>query len=385
MNQSPNSSPYSKLNKAALMYVSKKIVKVLTQCNNFTVCETLHCNVLFRGQFMSVRKSFATCLFFCVLCALSNLTFAGGYALKLVIPGDSLGKIAERYNISVDSLIAYNALTSQVLQPGDIVKVPYVDATGGAAEAAPKPPTGFKTYTLQEGETFSDVVTRYGLTTEALVGANPDISSLDTLPVGVELLIPPSAGLVITLQRGEDVGELLKTYNISPLEFMQANKIQSPLELRPGKLLFLPGVKPQASLDRLAKVREEENRYLWPVQGRITSYFGRRNLGMGTASFHRAIDIAVPTGTPITAARSGTVIYADWSNHGYGNLVKIQHSGGDETWYAHQSEILVSVGQYVKQSEVIGLVGSTGLSTGPHLHFELHEAGTAVDPLAYLK
>ncbi len=334
---------------------------------------------------MRVRKSFVACLFFCVLALSSGLGFAGGYALKIVVPGDSLGKIAERYNTSVDILINYNALTSEVLQPGDIIKVPYIDAMGGAAEAAPKPPSGFKTYTLQEGETFSDVVTRYGLTSDALVGANPDISSLDTLPAGIELLIPPSEGLVITLQRGENVTELLETYHISPLEFMRVNNIQSPLELRSGKLLFLPGVKPQTALDRLAKVREEENRYLWPVYGRITSYFGRRNLGMGTASFHRAIDIAAPTGTSITAARSGTVVYAAWSNQGYGNLVKIQHQGGDETWYAHQSEILVSVGQYVKQTEVIGLVGSTGLSTGPHLHFELHEAGTAVDPLAYLK
>jgi murein DD-endopeptidase MepM/ murein hydrolase activator NlpD len=334
---------------------------------------------------MKSGKRFVACLFFCGFCALGNVTFAGGYALKIVIPGDSLGKIAERYYTSVDILMNYNGLTSEVLQPGDIIKVPYIDATGGAAEAAPKPPSGFRTYTLQHGETFSDVVTRYGLTNDALVGANPDISSLDTLPAGIELLIPPSEGLVITLQRGESVKELLETYNISPLVFMQVNNIQSPLELRAGRLLFLPGVKPQASLDRLAKVREEENRYLWPVRGRITSYFGRRNLGMGTASFHRAVDVAAPTGTAITAARSGTVVYAGWSNQGYGNLVKLQHQGGDETWYAHQSEILVSVGQYVKQTQVIGLVGSTGLSTGPHLHFELHEGGTAVDPLAYLQ
>jgi murein DD-endopeptidase MepM/ murein hydrolase activator NlpD len=373
----------------SLIHVSKKIVKVLTQWYNFTAwysftaCEASHFNASSRGQFMK-RKSLTACLFFCVLCALST-TFAGGYALKVVVPGDSLGRIAERYNTSVDILMNYNGLESQVLQPGDMIKVPYIDATGGAAEAAPKPPTGFRTHTLQEGETFSDVVTRYGLSTDALVGANPDISSLDTLPVGIELLIPPSEGLVITLQRGENVRELLETYNISVLEFMKVNNIQSPLELRAGKMLFLPGVKPQVALDRLAKVREEENRYLWPVQGRITSFFGRRNLGMGTASFHSAIDVAAPTGTPITAARSGTVTYAGWSERGYGNLVKIQHQGSDETWYAHQSEIFVSVGQYVRQSEVIGLVGSTGLSTGPHLHFELHEAGTAVDPLAYLR
>ena len=332
---------------------------------------------------MHVRKIFLAC--FLLACVVSASASAGGYALKMVVSGDSLDFIARRYHTSVEILINYNGLTSELLQPGDIVKVPYIEATGGAAEAAPKPPAGFSTHTLQQGETFSDVAKRYGLPVEALVGANPDISSMDTLPAGLELLIPPSAGLVIVLERGQDIKKLLETYHITPLEFMRVNAIQSPLELRPGKMLFLPGVRPQAALDRLAKVREEENRYLWPVQGRITSYFGRRNLGMGTASFHSAIDVAAPTGTAITAARSGTIIYAAWSNRGYGNLVKIQHSGGDETWYAHQSEILVSVGQYVKQSEVIGLVGSTGLSTGPHLHFELHEGGKAIDPLAYLQ
>jgi murein DD-endopeptidase MepM/ murein hydrolase activator NlpD len=106
---------------------------------------------------------------------------------------------------------------------------------------------------------------------------------------------------------------------------------------------------------------------------------------MGTSRFHAGIDIAAPRGTPITAVRSGTVTYAGWSNRGYGNLVKIRHAGGEESWYAHQSEIHVSIGQSVSQRDVIGLVGSTGLSTGPHLHLEIHEAGKAIDPLSYLQ
>jgi murein DD-endopeptidase MepM/ murein hydrolase activator NlpD len=331
---------------------------------------------------MMVRKITAAC---CLVWGISGFAFAGGYAIKTVVAGESLASIASRYNTTVEIIMNYNALTSEVLHPGDIVKIPYVEATGGAAQTAPKPPIGFTTHTLQEGETFSDVATHYGLSLQALVGANPDLSSMDSLPAGLELLVPPAPGLVVVLERGQDIKTLLETYNVDPLEFMQANAIQSPLELRPGKMVFLPNVKPQAALDRLAKVREEETRYVWPLQGRITSYFGRRNLGMGTASFHSAIDIAAPTGTPITAARSGTVVYAGWSNRGYGNLVKIQHSNGDETWYAHQSEIWVGVGQTINQGETLGLVGSTGLSTGPHLHFELHEAGNAVDPLAYLQ
>ncbi len=314
----------------------------------------------------------------------AGFAWAGGYALRVVQPGDSLGAIAQLYHLPVDALLSYNGLTSELLQPGDVLKIPYGEATGGVAEVAPKPPPGFTTHTLREGESLSTLASRYGLSLEALIGANPDLSSLDRLPAGIELLIPPSAGLVVTLQEGEDLLATLAAYDVSPLSVVKVNKLTSPGDLTPGTLLFLPGVKPEAALERLAQVREEENTYLWPLHGRITSYFGRRNLGLGTASFHRAIDIAAPFGTPITAARSGVVVYAGWSSQGYGNLVKLRHAGGAETWYAHFSKIGVAVGQRVEQGDALGLVGSTGLSTGPHLHFEVHDQGQTVDPLSYL-
>src|SRR5690606_17199409 len=210
----------------------------------------------------------------------------------------------------------------------------------------------------------------------------PDISSLDRLPAGIELLVPPSLGLVVTLQPGESLLDVVERHGVAPGDLVRANELRSPFDVAPGMMLFLPGVRPTEAMARLEKVREEENRYVWPLHGRLTSYFGPRNLGMGTSSFHRGIDVAAPWGTPVVAARSGTVTFAGWSTQGYGNLVKVRHSGGDETWYGHFSSIAVSVGQHVKQGQVIGYVGSTGISTGPHLHFELYEAGRAVDPLS---
>lgn len=316
---------------------------------------------------------------------LSVVWAEGAYGIRVVQAGDSLGSIANRYNISVSVLMNYNSLESEVIHPGDVIRVPYTQATGGVAEIAPRPPVGFATHTLQEGESLSEVASHYGITVKALIGANSDISSMDQLPSGIELLIPPSEGLVITLERGQNIVDLLKHYDIDPIAFVEVNEIRTPLDLRAGKMVFLPGVEPTEALERLARVREEESRYRWPVYGKLTSYFGRRNLGMGTARFHAGIDIAAPAGTPIMAARSGTVTYAGWSNRGYGNLVKIRHAGGDESWYAHQSKLYVSVGQSVRQGETIGLVGSTGLSTGPHLHLEIHEAGKAIDPLSYLQ
>ncbi len=116
----------------------------------------------------------------------------------------------------------------------------------------------------------------------------------------------------------------------------------------------------------------------WPVEGPVTSPYGMR-----WGRMHEGIDIGVPPGTPIHAAASGAVVYAGWME-GYGNLVAIDHGDGLSTAYAHQSQLAVSVGETVVRGQVIGYVGSTGHSTGPHLHFEVRVHGAPVDPLGYL-
>lgn len=314
---------------------------------------------------------------------LAAFSYAGGYALFTVRPGDTLGGIADRYGLPLEALLEANGRAGTVVHPGEVLRIPLGEATGGVAEPAPEPPPGFGRHVLSEGETLSEITARYGIDLAALVGANPDLSSLDRLPVGVELLIPPGHGLLVTWQPGLDLGEVLREHGADPVDVLRANRIHAPGDMRPGMLLWLPEVEPTTALERLAKVRELENRYVWPVHGRITSYFGRRNLGLGTSSFHRGLDVAAPTGTAIVASRSGTVAFAGWSGS-YGYLVRVRHAGGDETWYAHQSRILVNVGQWVDQSQVIGRVGSTGLSTGPHVHFEIRRHGTSLDPLGEL-
>jgi murein DD-endopeptidase MepM/ murein hydrolase activator NlpD len=117
---------------------------------------------------------------------------------------------------------------------------------------------------------------------------------------------------------------------------------------------------------------------IWPVQGPVTSPFGWR-----WGRMHEGIDIGVPYGTPIHAAASGTIIYCGWES-GYGNLTVIDHGNNLATAYGHQSSIAVGCGQQVSQGQVIGYVGSTGHSTGPHLHFEVRVNGAPVDPMGYL-
>jgi len=118
--------------------------------------------------------------------------------------------------------------------------------------------------------------------------------------------------------------------------------------------------------------------FIWPVLGPVTSPFGWR-----WGRMHEGIDIAAPSGTPIAASAAGTVIYAGWLG-GYGNVVVIDHGGGISTTYGHQSSLAVGNGSYVAQGQTIGYVGSTGHSTGPHVHFEVRLNGVPQDPLGYL-
>ncbi|HLY02328.1 MAG TPA: peptidoglycan DD-metalloendopeptidase family protein [Candidatus Cybelea sp.] len=156
----------------------------------------------------------------------------------------------------------------------------------------------------------------------------------------------------------------------------------------------------EASLERLILERERElesaqraagiaggadssgasGMFSWPVTGTITSPFGWRSNPFGGApEFHQGLDIAAPSGTTVTAAAGGTVIMAQWYG-GYGNYILIDHGGGYSTGYGHLSAIYVSNGQSVQRGQAIGAVGSTGQSTGPHLHFEVRIAGKPVDP-----
>jgi YD repeat-containing protein len=120
--------------------------------------------------------------------------------------------------------------------------------------------------------------------------------------------------------------------------------------------------------------------FMWPAQGVFTSGYGPR-----WGRMHRGIDIAGPVGTPIVAAAAGVVVTSEWNSGGFGNLVEIRHPDGSKTLYAHNNRLLVRVGQEVQQGEQISEMGSTGRSTGPHLHFEIHPAGVgAVNPMLYL-
>ena len=149
----------------------------------------------------------------------------------------------------------------------------------------------------------------------------------------------------------------------------------------------------QAESDRIAQLARDASggpalgngRFVLPVPGPVTSPFGYRSDPItGATKFHAGVDLGSACGTPIKAAGTGVVIQAGFDSGGYGNMTLINHGGGLSTLYGHQSSIIVAAGQSVTQGQVIGYVGSTGKSTGCHLHWEVRVDGTPVDPMGYV-
>ena len=150
----------------------------------------------------------------------------------------------------------------------------------------------------------------------------------------------------------------------------------------------------RANLERVREALHEQQRIigyqnqlsayvpsLWPASGEVSSPYGLR---WGGSDFHPGIDIANDYGTPIIAAASGTVTAAGWNSGGYGNMVDIDHGNGIWTRYGHAEAVAVSVGETVQKGQIIAYMGSTGFSTGPHVHYEVHANGEIVNPILYL-
>ena len=211
-----------------------------------------------------------------------------------------------------------------------------------------------RAHVIRRGDTLSEIAAAYGLSVDALRRANR-LPPASHLIVGETLRIPPTAG-----------SEPDQTSTSSGAALMQA---------------LLRHVEPPPQAPAKA-----HHGFIWPVEGGLTSPFGERGrvMGGGGTKFHAGIDISVPTGTPVQAAQAGTVVFAGY-NGAYGKVVKLDHPNGFSTLYAHNSRLLVHVGQNIKAGEVICLSGSTGRSTGSHLHFEVHKDGWPVDPLPYLE
>lgn len=243
-------------------------------------------------------------------------------------------------------------------------------------------PVTYQTYKVRSGDTIGGIAKRFGLSNISTLISVNDISNVRQLAAGQKLKIPSMDGIVYTVKKGDSIDSLCKKNNIKLETLLDVNELISDV-LTPGQQLFLPGV----ALDSKTLKTAMGDRFIMPIQSKFrwsSPYGNRIDPIAGVKSFHTGTDMACPTGTPIVAAMSGKVSTTG-VNRVYGNYVIIDHGNGYQTLYAHMSKIIASKGQWVSQGTRIGLVGSTGYSTGPHLHFTVYKNGKMVDPMSVLK
>ena len=235
-----------------------------------------------------------------------------------------------------------------------------------------------RTHSVARGETISGIAAAAGLTLDTLVSVN-NIQDVRKVPVGAQLKLPSQNGLLHTVKRGDSLSSIAAAYAVTTHAIADANNLPSSV-IHPNQELFIPGARMKQQ--ELKKILGEL--FVYPTAGRLSSPFGMRpDPFTGVRRFHNGIDLAGPTGTPIHAAMAGKV--AKIGVHPtYGKYIIVVHSGGYQTWYAHLNKTRIEEGKIVDQGQLIGEMGNTGYSSGPHLHFSIFKNGSPVDPLKLL-
>jgi murein DD-endopeptidase MepM/ murein hydrolase activator NlpD len=281
-----------------------------------------------------------------------------------------------------------------VTQGGSALVKPEIASTNETKRAR----TETVTYSVQDGDTISTIAEKFDIKVSTILWEN-NLSAYSVIRPGDNLRILPVDGINYEVVKGDSITEIAKNYGVSDIVIISYNKASEGIKI--GQKLFIPGgskksfaryesesVSGAKLLQNIAKIPITElfkkpkdkpatgNKMSWPTLGaRITQYYQWS---------HHAIDIANKIGTPIYAADSGIVEVIGWGS-GYGNQIIIDHGGGKKTRYAHLSKFYVSKGEKVSKGETIAAMGSTGRSTGPHLHFEVMINGTKYNPLNYVR
>ncbi len=244
-------------------------------------------------------------------------------------------------------------------------------------------------YEVKEGDTVSSVAQEYAVSEETILWEN-NLTEKSKIKPGDTLRVLPVSGVAHKVKQGDTVYSVAKTYRANSQAILDFpfNNVASDFALSTGDLVIIPdGAPPEkakpAPTQYLAKGQEKfgiadlgSSLFGWPAVGQISQYY---------SWYHPALDISNLGGGPIRASDGGTVTIAGWpDNSGYGNRVLVDHGNGYTTLYAHMSAVYVSPGQRVAKGEVVGMMGSTGRSTGTHLHIEIRKNGSTLNPLGAL-
>lgn len=254
-----------------------------------------------------------------------------------------------------------------------------------------QPRTETVQYEVQSGDSVSTIAEEFEISVSTILWAN-DLSAYSIIRPGQKLDILPVSGLQHNVKKGETLSSIAIKYDIDEEDILEANRLGAGDVLGIGQELVLPGArkitytqtqpKTYTGFSALKDIvtsptsKTAGNKMAWPTDGaRITQYYSWR---------HHGLDIGNKTGTPIYSSDAGTIELAGWGT-GYGNQIVVDHGGGKKTRYAHLSKFYVKVGDKVSKGQVIAAMGSTGWSTGPHLHFEVIINNTKYNPLNYIK
>jgi murein DD-endopeptidase MepM/ murein hydrolase activator NlpD len=249
-----------------------------------------------------------------------------------------------------------------------------------------RPRLGVITYTVQAGDTVQSIAEAFSLQPTTLMWSNSDIEDVpDLLRIGQHLVILPVDGVYHTVAQDDTLESIAEKYkvDVEAITGLSYNNLHPPIyRIQEGMKLIVPGgTKPY--------VPKRVTSYSGPVPegARGTGAFQWPVLGTLTQGYwwgHRAIDIGAPTGSAVLASDGGYVGFVGWTDIGYGNLIIVDHANGYSSYYAHLSQMYVTLGQRVERGQVIGAVGSTGWSSGPHLHLEIRYNGVPQNPLVWL-
>jgi murein DD-endopeptidase MepM/ murein hydrolase activator NlpD len=242
------------------------------------------------------------------------------------------------------------------------------------------------TYTVEPGDTVQGIAIFFSINPETIMWSNSAVEDApDYLRIGQEVVIIPVDGVYHTVAKGDTLDSIAKKYKVGveAITGVSFNNLQPPdYHIEPGmRLIVAGGEKPYVPkvvtsyTGAVPQGARGTGRFQWPTLGTLTQ---------GYWWGHRALDIAAATGTPVYAADGGFVSFAGWTDVGYGRLIVIDHANGYATYYGHLNSFNVIAGQSVVRGQLIGTVGSTGNSSGPHVHFEIRYNYSLLNPRLYL-